>query len=294
MSDRRTDAATRRPRLGVLAVVVALALIVGIALMIYAVQRSGGWFIRQPDQTATTPTRAATYTPPQPTALSPQTQAIDPSALAARESGLAAQLTALEARAAAVSLDAQGAAGQAQRAELLLIAAAARRAIEAGTPLGSLEDSLRTRFGPLQPRAVTALIASAHQPVTLASLRTAFDARAGQLQAGGDTDWLSSLSRELRTLVVVHDEATPSPLPSARVARARRLLDAGQVQAAIAEAQRLPGAASARDWFAAADRYLRTRAALDTIEAAALTVPVAVTPPAAVPNSARSTDPALP
>lgn len=285
MSDRRSDAATRRPRLGVLAVVVALALIVGVGLMIYAVQRSGGWFIRPSDQTAATPPRAATYTPPQPAALSPQTQAIDPSALAARESGLAAQLTALEARTAALSLDAKAAGGQAQRAELLLIAAAARRAIDAGTPLGALEDQLRTRFGPLAPRAVTVLVAGSHEPVTLAALRAGFDARAGELQSGGDTDWLSSLSRELRTLVVLHDEATPSPLPSARVARARRLLDAGQVAGAIAEAQRLPGAASARDWFAAAGRYLRARAALDAIEAAALTAPIVVTAPAPVPNT---------
>lgn len=292
MSDRRFDATPRRPRLGWLALIVALALIVGVALMIYAVQRSGGWFIRQPEQPAA-PSRAATYTPPQPAALSPQTQAVDPSALAARETGLAAQLSALEARTAAVSLDAQAAGGQAQRAELLLIAAAARRAVEAGAPLGALEDSLRTRFGPLQPRAVTVLTAGSHQPVTLATLRTAFDTHAGALQSGGDGDWLSSLSRELRTLVVLHDEATPSPLPSARVARTRRLLDSGQVLEALAEAQRLPGARTARDWFAAAHRYLRTRAALDAIEAAALTAPVAVTLPAAAPTPAP-TEPTLP
>ena len=207
MSDRRFDATPRRPRLGWLALIVALALIVGVALMIYAVQRSGGWFIRQPEQPAA-PSRAATYTPP-------------------------------------------------------------------------------------QPRAVTVLTAGSHQPVTLATLRTAFDTHAGALQSGGDGDWLSSLSRELRTLVVLHDEATPSPLPSARVARTRRLLDSGQVLEALAEAQRLPGARTARDWFAAAHRYLRTRAALDAIEAAALTAPVAVTLPAAAPTPAP-TEPTLP
>ena len=255
---------------------VALALIVGIALMVYAVQRSGGWFIRQPEVVEPAPSRAASFNPPQPAPISPRTEAIDPSVLAARESGLAAQLSALEARTAAVSLDAQGAAGQAQRAELLLIAAATRRAVEVGASLGALEGQLRTRFVPLAPSAVAVLIQSAHQPVTLGSLRTGFDARAGTLQAGDDGDWLSSLSRELRTLVVLHDEATPSPLPSARVARARRLLDAGQVAAAVAEAQRLPGAARARDWFAAAHRYVQIRAALDAIEGAAMTAPVAV------------------
>lgn len=281
MSDRRSDAQPRRSRVGVLAVSVALALIVGIALMAYAVQRSGGWFIRQPDAADATPPRAANFIPPQPAPVVPQTAGIDPAVLAARESGLAAQLTALESRTAAVSADARGAAGQAARAELILTAAAARRAAEAGAPFGVLEDRLRTRFAATCPNAVAYLIASARRPMTLAVLQAEFEARAGRLQSGGDGDWLSSLTRELRTLVVIHDEATPSPLPSARIVRARRLLASGQVAGAIAEAERLPGARGAADWFAAARRYVRTREALDRIEDAALTAPDPVAPPAA-------------
>lgn len=279
MSDSRSDAATRRPRFGLLAALVTLALVVGIALMIYAVRRSGGWFVQQPVATEPAATRAADYLPPQPaTAV---TAAIDPAILAARESGLAAQLSALESRTAAVALDARSAAGQAGRAESLLVVAAARRAIERGAQLGALEDQLRTRFGASQPRAVAAVIASARQPLTLEDLREGFDLRAGVLASGGDGDLLSSLSRELRTLVVVHDEAKPSPLPSDRIARARRLLDAGRVDRALAEVARLPGVAQASGWVALARRYVRTREGLDVLESAALIAPapVSIVPP---------------
>ena len=48
------------------------------------------------------------------------------------------------------------------------------------------------------------------------------------------------------------------------------MLDAGQVGAALAEVERLPGAGQAGAWVAAARRYIETRAALDAIESAAV------------------------
>lgn len=291
MSDRRSDAATRRPRWGLLATLVVLALVLGIALMAYAVQRSGGWFIRPAAKTDATPPRAAAYLPPQPAPVVPQTAAIDPSALAARETGLSSQLSALEARTAAVALDAQGAAGQAARAETLLVAAAVRRAIERGAPLGGLEDQLRARFGASQPRAVALLIASSRQPLTLDDLRAGFEANAAKLRAGDDRDLLSTLARELRTLVVFRDETAPSPLPAARIERARRLLGAGRVDVALAEVSRLPGASAVGGWTAAARRYIHTRDALDLIESTALTMPV-VAAPVGAPTSTPA--PAIP
>jgi hypothetical protein len=287
MSDRRSDAATRRPRWGLLATLVVLALIVGIALMAYAVQRSGGWFVRPAATTDTTPPRAAAYLPSQPAPVVPQAAAVDPSALAAREAGLSAQLSALEARTAAVALDAQGAAGQAARAETLLVAAAARRAVERGAPLGGLEDQLRARFGASQPRAVALLIQAGRQPLTLDDLRAGFDADADRLRAGDDRDLLSSLSRALRTLVVIRKESEPSTLPAARIERARRLLGVGRVDVALAEVSRLPGASAVGGWMAAARRYVRTREALDLIESTALTMPVVAAPaPTAAPTPA--------
>ena len=255
--------------------------------MIYAVQTSGGWFVRTPaTKAAAAPEPVVDYNPAQPQNLSPAAAAVDPLTLASRESTLAAQLTALEARTASVSVDATAASGQAGRAEAILIAFAARRAIERGMPLGYLEEELRRRFGTAEPRATLEITQSARQPLTLEDLRQGLDANSAELLSGKDDDLLSSLSRELRTLIVIHDAGTPSPIPADRLKRARRMLDAGQVGAALAEVQRLPGARRAGAWVAAARRYIETRGALDTIESAAIlgrASPVVVPPVVAQP-----------
>jgi len=61
-----------------------------------------------------------------------------------------------------------------------------------------------------------------------------------------------------------------SPMPADRLARARRLLEAGQVEAARAEVERLPGATQASNWMDAARRYIVARKALDILENTAL------------------------
>ena len=69
-------------------------------------------------------------------------------------------------------------------------------------------------------------------------------------------------------------------LTADRLDRARRLIDAGNVEAALAEVARMPGAASATSWIDAAKRYNATRRALNTLEQAAIdTAP----PPAVLP-----------
>lgn len=289
MSDRRPER-VRRPGLGLVVLLVILMLAAGVALMIYAVRSSGGWILR-PAPAETAPAPAINFTPAQPQpAAPPLPQApVDPALLAMREAVLAGQLATLEARTAAVALDAGSAAGQAARAEAALVAFAARRAVDRGIGLGYLEMQLRERFGAARPRAVSVLTANARQPVTLETLRQGFDARAGALTSGGDGDTLASLWRELSTLVVIHDAGRPSPLPADRIARARRLLDAGQVEAAMAEVRRLPGAAHAVGWLATAQRWLDAHRALDVIEAAAILgqaspppAPPVTTPPATV------------
>jgi len=57
----------------------------------------------------------------------------------------------------ATAVDSAMAAGNAARAEGLLVAIAARRAIDNGTPLGYLTDQLRLRFGSSQSEAVIAI-----------------------------------------------------------------------------------------------------------------------------------------
>jgi len=266
----------RGPRTGVFLAIIALAFVAGAVLTGYLMKHLpwlGGSAAGQ--STATTkPTQgeASAFNPAQPLNANGEATnaALDPAALASREATLAGQLTALEARTAAVTSDAAAAAAQAGRAEGLLVAFAARRQLDRGAGLGYLEEQLRNRFGPAQPRAVAAVIEASHQPVTLEDLRQGLDAIAPDLSVVSSDDWVTSLRREVAGLVVLRKAGTPSPLPADRLARAKRLLDGGQVEAARAEVARLPGAGDAANWTAAADRYIAARDALDRVESAAI------------------------
>ena len=266
MSDIRSSSAfvPRGVRVGVVSVLVALAFLIGLGLAVVLVRHQ---FAR--DRAAVDPSAALPAVSPTPTTP----LASDPATLAAREAVLAGQIAALEARAATLSADAQAAGEQATRAEALLTAMAARRMLDRGQGLGPLEAQLMARFGATQPRAVAVIRAAARAPVTLEDLRQGLDAIGPNVAAGVADGWLSSARRELRTLVVLRRASTPSPLPLDHLARARRLLGSGQVEAARAEVMQMPGAADAANWLAAARRYALARQALDVLENAALTTP---------------------
>ncbi|MFW2851106.1 hypothetical protein ACM61V_04150 [Sphingomonas sp. TX0543] len=259
-----SETAARRPRVGLVMTLAVLAFVVGIALMFVAMRNSDGWFIQtapqdQPSSQPAGPAPAPAVAVPAPTL----------NALETRETALAAQLAALEARAAGIDTSSAAAAAQAGRAEAMMVAFATRRAIDRGMPLGYLEVQLRERFGQIAPGPVATIIQAARQPVTLTALRQALDTNADVL-VNGDDGWLEGVRRQLGKLVILHDARTPSQLPAERLARARRLLESGQVQAAIAEVSRLPGATNSGNWANAARRYLDAHRALDAIEAAAL------------------------
>ncbi len=293
----------RRPRIGLLIAMIALGLIAGIALTVVAMQRVR-WFGAGGTGTAATSSTTRTgnpdFTPAQPlgpgdTAAPPAPT--DPALLATREATLAAQLTALETRAATVSGDAAAAGGQAARAESMLVAVAARRAVDRGAGLGYLEEQLRTRFAPTQPRAVAIVLQASRAPVTLEDLRQGLDAIGESLATGrADAHWSDSLDRLFANLVILREAGTPSPLPVDRLARARRLLDDGQVDAARGEVARLPGAGIAANWLTAARRYVLVRQALDAIDnAAILGQPIAaVVPPAVATVTNPGTSPVAP
>jgi hypothetical protein len=227
---------------------------------------------------AAAPPEAPDYTPPAPqTAVA---AAIDPATLVGREAALSAQLAALEARTNTVSADTAAAGGQAGRAEALLVAIASRRALDHGQGLGFLEVQLRDRFGALEPRATATVIDTGRRPVTLEDLRQGLEGIAPAVVSGAGNGWLASLREELGHLVVLRQEASPSSLPADRLARARRLLDGGQVEAARAEVVRMPGAEAASNWLDAARRFVLARRALDVLESTALTRPVPATRPA--------------
>ena len=187
---------------------------------------------------------------------------------------LATRVRLLEARLAELSVATGGTAGNAARAEGLLIAFAARRALDRGLALGTLESQLRLRFGDAQPNAVRTVIDVARMPVTLDWLQTEFAKLAPALAGGAPDEGLfSGFRREIGGLFTLRDADAPSSRPEQRTARAQRLLDAGLVDAAIREVEALPGARLADAWVIEARRYHEARRALDLIETAAILAP---------------------
>ena len=221
------------------------------------------------------------------------TTSIAPPAVAPQTQSAAVDLrvSELEERIARIDLRAAAAAGNAGRAENLLVAFAARRAIDRGTGLGYIEGQVKTRFGETQPRAVAAVIAAGQNPVTIANLQQGLDQIAPNLSGGSNSEgWWDATKRALSTLVVIRREGTPLPAPDERIARARLMLDGGQVDGALAEVARLPGQALAINWMTAARRWVEAHRALDIIEAAAIMPPPADAVPAEAVANAPITD----
>lgn len=202
-----------------------------------------------------------------------------------------ARLTALQQRLAELNTQALAASDQATRAEALLIAAAARRAVERGQPLGALETALRVRFGDSQRVSVDQIVAAAQKPVTIGGLTQEFTLLEPRLVNGpaseGTWDWLS---RQIGAMFIIRHDDTPSPAPESRLARARAALAGQRVDLAVAEVERMPGKDAAADWLAHAKDWQATQHALDQIESAALSVPT-VAPPM---PKAPATTPAKP
>ena len=207
--------------------------------------------------------------PPRPRALGP---AQPPQALAARgPTGDLSRIEELEARLARVENASRRAEGSAGRADALVIAFAARRAVDRGAQLGYLENLLVDRFGPHQPQAVATVVTASRDPVRLDELVAEYETLGPALRGGGRGEgWIEGLQRELASLVEIRRADRPSARPDARYRRALARLGAGEVDAALAETMRLPGASQAGPWVAKARRYVAAHRALDQIESAAL------------------------
>ena len=122
------------------------------------------------------------------------------------------------------------------------------------------------------------VVTASRNPVTQAELIAEYrPARRRCCAAPGPTkSWWTGVRRELGSLVSIRRNDSPSPRPAARYDRARARLDSGEVDAALAETMRLPGAArpEAQGWIARARRLIAAKRALDEIESAALVGPV--------------------
>ncbi|HEV2746830.1 MAG TPA: hypothetical protein VGW34_05980, partial [Allosphingosinicella sp.] len=180
----------------------------------------------------------------------------------------------LERRVGQVYNQSRAAVGNADRAEGLLVAFAARRALDRGVALGYIEGLLRERFGETQRQAVATIITASRQPVTLEELQLGLQEVGPELTGAAPNQTLWNAFRtELAGLITIRKSGTPSTLPAERLRRATRRLEAGQVDVALAEVLRMPGHANGTEWIAAAKRYVDARRALDTIETAALLDP---------------------
>ena len=204
-------------------------------------------------------------------ALQPATKTSLPVAAAEPDAAASDRIAALEARLRNVESKTQQTAGSVGRADALLVAFASRRAVDRGVQLGYLETLLAERFGGQNPVAVATIITSSRTPVTLDELTNDYGALEGALRRGAPDEGLwQGFKRELGSIVAVRRADTPSPKPEARYDRALARLEQGQVDVALAETMRLPGAARAGPWIAKARRYVAAHRALDEVESAAL------------------------
>ena len=182
-----------------------------------------------------------------------------------------ARVAEVEARVARVEALSEHAAGSAGRADALVIAFAARRALDRGVALGYLENLLVQRFGKQHQAAVATVITAARKPLRLSDLVADYETLGPALRRGGPKgSWWSTVSSELGSLVEVHNAERPSGDSEARYSRALQHLSMGDADMALAETMRMPGAGNAETWITKARRYVATQRALDEIESAAL------------------------
>lgn len=183
-------------------------------------------------------------------------------------------VASIENRLTRINADAEAASGNAARAEGLLIAFAARRAVESGAPLGYLADQLRLRFGSSQPQSVATILAASQAPVTLEMLRTDLSSLDNELlAANGDAGVWATLTKEFSELFVLRKDGAPSPAPTQRLLRAHTMVESGNIGGAISEVSAMPGAPKAQEWLAKARRYDDARKALDILERSAIVAP---------------------
>lgn len=184
---------------------------------------------------------------------------------------LDARIAELQARLDRVESQANQARGSVGRTDALLIAVASRRAVDRGSGLGYLEPMLVSRYGRSHPQPVATIVTASRSPVRLSDLIARYqDLRPQLLGPPPNENAWDGFKRGLSSLVSVRRSDRPSSQPQARYERALSHLMAGEVDSALAETMRLPGAPRAREWVADARRYVAVHRALDEIESAAL------------------------
>src|SRR5258708_4440295 len=118
---------------------------------------------------------------PKPVVLNPDTQAPG----AAQPGANDARVAALETRLGRVENATERAEGFAGRADALVVAFAARRAIDRGVALGYLEPLLVDRFGARHQAAVATIVTGSRQPVRLNDLTAEYESLGPKPRRGG-------------------------------------------------------------------------------------------------------------
>ena len=204
-------------------------------------------------------------------------QPAPPTGAAMTDAAMSAHIAALEQRLNRIDAQASAEDAHTARAEALLVAYAARRAIDRGAPLGYLEDQLRIRFGAALPLAVATVITAGKQPLTLDTLSAQLLGMAPRLTGStpSDSGW-SRFRNDMANLFVLRREAAPGPAPTARLDHAQLCLREGRIDDAIADVQLLPHPGDAQMWIASARHYADVQRALDALETAAIMDPHAM------------------
>ena len=243
-------------------------LLIAVALIL-AGAVAAAWGLARYDQAA----RFLGVTPAQVPAARPQRVIAEspPPMQQAERSADSERIAELEGRLSRVERSTQRVEGSAGRADALLVAFAARRAVDRGVALGFLEPLLVDRFGQIHPGAVATIITGSHSPVQLNELITEYRTLGPQLRSSAPEDgWWTQFKRELGSLIKIRQADRPSTQPDARYQRALAQLEDGEVDAALAETMRLPGAPRAQPWVRKARQYVAIHRALDEVESAAL------------------------
>jgi hypothetical protein len=182
-------------------------------------------------------------------------------------------------------------AGGSSRAEGLLLAFAARRALELGLPLGSFEQELAAHFGTAQPHLVAAVVAAAHTPITLATLQLELTRLTPQLAGTQGTGMWERVTNGFSNLVSVRRGGDVTQDPKLLLDQARIAMSTGNVDAALQAISRMPNRAVAADWMTSARRYSEAQRALTALEKSSLEGPTIIDPPITptIPDPAPST-----
>jgi hypothetical protein len=227
------------------------------------------------DNAAAAPANEATLPPPAAAdrTADPQAAAM-PAPVPVTPEVLDARAADLEQRIMRVSVAAQAASGYANRAEAIMVAFAARRALDAGAPLGYLEGQLRVLFSEAQPKAVATIVNAANEPVTVNKLRAGLEDIHVSLDKGpANQGWWASVVHALGSMAEIRHASEPVAEPEQRLAQARRAVEAGQIEDAITQVAALPAQPAIAQWLEQARRYNEAHRALDVIEAAAILEP---------------------